>query len=236
MSVVLSVLDSDNPSMREKALNLVLNLSLDDDNKVGLVAEGAIRRIVSALRDNSENCRALAATIITSLAVVEVNKAIIGEYPCAIETLVSLIRNGNNREKKESATALFALCSFPDNRKRAVGKGSVPVLLGVADSGLERAVEVLGLLAKCRDGREAMERFPGCVRILLNVVMNGTSKGVQYALLTLYSLCCDSERLCIEVKKDGFLFLPICVKLLEDDNEKIRLNASRLVAVLGGID
>ena len=35
--------------LQEKALSLLLNLSLDDDNKVGLVAEGAIGRIVGAL-------------------------------------------------------------------------------------------------------------------------------------------------------------------------------------------
>lgn len=232
VSVVLGCVDSDDPVMQEKALSLVLNLSLDDDNKVGLVAEGAIRKIVTALRGNSANCRALAATIITSLAVVEVNKATIGEYPFAIESLISLLRDGNSREKKEAATALFAICSFPDNRKRAVANGSVPILLQIADAGLERAVEVLGSLAKCKEGREVMERYNGCVRILVRVLTHGSAKGVQYALLTLYSLCCYSERMCMEVRREGVL--QICTRWVEDDNEKIRRNASNLIQFLQG--
>ncbi|KAJ7968422.1 RING-type E3 ubiquitin transferase [Quillaja saponaria] len=232
VSAVLNCVDSDDPGIQEKALSLLLNLSLDDDNKVGLVAEGAIGRVVAALRGDFPDCRAVAATLLTSLAVVEVNKATIGVYPYAIRALVSLLRDGKGREKKEAATALYAICSFPDNRRRAVERGAVPILLRIADSGLERAVEVLGILAKCNDGREQMERFPGCIQILVRVLKNGTSRGVQYALLTLSSLCCNSEDMCLEATKEGVF--EICTGLLEDDNEKVRRNASILIQILTG--
>ena len=49
VTAVLKCVGSDDPTLQEKALSLLLNLSLDDDNKVGLVAEGAIGRIVGAL-------------------------------------------------------------------------------------------------------------------------------------------------------------------------------------------
>ncbi|XP_015886724.3 U-box domain-containing protein 8 [Ziziphus jujuba] len=232
VSAVLKCIGSDDPGLQEKALSLLLNLSLDDDNKVGLVAEGAIGRIIGALQGGSSNCRALAATMLTSLAVVEVNKATIGAYPYAIRTLVSLLSDGKGREKKEAATALYAICSFPDNRRRAVQCGAVPILMRIADSGLERAVEVLGLLAKCKEGREEMERFEGCVRILVRILKNGSSRGIQYALLTLNSLCCFSEEMCGEARKEGIL--EICMGLLDDDYEKIWRNASNLIQVLSG--
>lgn len=232
VSALLRCVGSDDPGLQEKALSLLLTLSLDDDNKVGLVAEGAIGRIVAALQGGSPNCRALAATMLTSLAVVEVNKATIGAYPYAIRALVSLLRDGKGREKKEAATALYAICSFPDNRRRAVQCGAVPILMRIADSGIERAVEVLGLLAKCKEGREEMERFNGCVRILVRLLKNGSSRGIQYGLLTLNWLCCFSEELCIEARKEGVL--EICMDLLDDDNEKVRRNASNLIQVLGG--
>ena len=91
------------------------------------------------------------------------------------------------REKKEAATVLYAICSFPDNRRRAVECGVVPILIRIADSGLEKAVEVLGLLAKCKEGREEVEKFSGCVKTLVRVLMNGSSLGVQYALMILNS-------------------------------------------------
>jgi len=199
---------------------------------VGLVAEGAIARVVAALQAGSADSRAVAATILTSLAVMEVNKATIGAYPHAIRVLVSLLRDGKGREKKEAATALYALCSFPDNRRRAVQCGAVPILVRIADSGLERAVEVLGLLAKSKEGREAMERFNGCVKVLVRVVSSGSSRGVEYALLTLNSLCCYSEDMCVATRREGALDL--CMGLVEDENEKIRRNAWGLVQVLRG--
>ncbi|MED6134164.1 hypothetical protein PIB30_034692 [Stylosanthes scabra] len=235
---LLSCVDShDHDSLRDNALSLLLNLSLDDHNKVGLVAEGVVSRLVAIISGTaagtpSPDCRAIAATTLTSLAVVEVNKATIGAYPHAIESLVSLVRDGKGREKKEAATALYALCSFPDNRRRAVECGAVPVLLRSVDCGLERAVEVVGVLAKCKEGREQMERFHGCVQILSRVLRNGSSRGVQYALLALNSLCCGSEVASMDAIREGLL--ETCLAFLEDDNEKVRRNASALLQNLRG--
>ncbi|XP_027354584.1 U-box domain-containing protein 8-like [Abrus precatorius] len=229
---LLTCVHSPDDSLREKALSLLLNLSLDDDNKVGLVAEGVIPRLLPVLTAASSDCRALAATLLTSLAVVEVNKATIGAYPCAIQTLVSLVRDGEGREKKEAATALYALCSFSDNRRRAVECGAVPVLLRSADSGLERSVEVIGVLAKCKEGREQMERFRGCVQILARVLRNGSSRGVQYALMALYSLCCNSDETVLEALEAGVL--ETCLGLVQDHNEKVRRNCYCLIQLLRG--
>ncbi|XP_048447300.1 U-box domain-containing protein 8-like [Pyrus x bretschneideri] len=85
---------------RPQVGRLVRDVSLDDDNKMGLVAKGAIARIVEVLQGGSPNSRAVAATMLTSLAVVEVNKGTIGPYPYAIRALVWLLRVGKSREQK----------------------------------------------------------------------------------------------------------------------------------------
>ncbi|KAF5742217.1 U-box domain-containing protein 8 [Tripterygium wilfordii] len=232
VSAVLRCVNSLDPALQEKALSLLLHLSLDDDNKVGLVAEGAIGRVVAALKSGWPDCRAIAATILTSLAVVEVNKATIGAYTDAIRNLVRIIRYGEGREVKEAATSLYAICSFPDNRRRAVDCGAVPILFRIAELGLERAVEVLGVLAKCKEGRDEMGRIDGCVGMLVKVLKNGSARGVQYALLTLDFLCSYSELMCREAGREGVL--EMCVSLVEDENEKIRRIASSLVQTLSG--
>ncbi|KAG2249074.1 hypothetical protein Bca52824_088702 [Brassica carinata] len=201
---VLDCVDSVDRALQEKSLSLLLNLSLEDDNKVGLVADGVVRRIVAVLRVGSPDCKAVAATLLTSLAVVEVNKATIGSYPDAISALVSLLRHGNDRERKESATALYALCSFPDNRKRVVDCGSVGILVEAADSGMERAVEVLGLWLSVEEGEE-MSRVSGFVEVLVNVLRNGSLKGIQYSLFILNCLCCCSREIVEEVKRKVWL-------------------------------
>ncbi|CAN8325482.1 unnamed protein product [Cochlearia groenlandica] len=228
----LDCVDSCDEVLVEKSLSLLLNLSLEDDNKVGLVADGVIKRVVSVLRVGSPGCRAVAATLLTSLAVVEVNKATIGSYPDAISALVSLLRHGSDRERKESATALYALCSFPDNRKRVVDCGSVAILVEAADSGLERAVEVLGLLVKCRGGREEMSKVCGFVEVLVRVLRNGGLKGIQYSLFILNCLCCCSREIVEKVKREGVV--EICFGFEDSESEKIRRNATNLVHTLLG--
>ncbi|XP_019175075.1 PREDICTED: U-box domain-containing protein 8 [Ipomoea nil] len=233
VSAVLNCVDADGDSgLQEKALHLLLNLSLDDDNKVGLVAEGVVGKVVAALRVGSGDSRAVAATVLTSLTVVEVNKATIGAYPDAIPGLVWLLWYGNARERKEAATALYTLCSFPDNRLRAVENHAVHILIQNSNSGLERAVEVLGLLSKCKEGRQEMMKYGGFLDTLLEFLKNGSSRGVQYALLTINMLCTFSEHMCIEAIRKGVF--EICVQLLEDENEKVRRNANTLIQVLQG--
>ncbi|TKY59368.1 U-box domain-containing protein 8 [Spatholobus suberectus] len=222
------------PLLQERALPLLLNLTLDDDLKVGLVAEGVVARVVAVLllRGASPDSRAVAATIVTSLAVVEVNKATIGAFPAAIAALVAILGDGKGRERKEAATALYALCSYPDNRRRAVDCGAVPILLRNVEIGLERGVEVIGVLAKCKEGREHMEGYDGCVRILARVLRNGSSRGIQYALLALTSLCFYSPQMVLVALEDGVL--EASLGFVEDDNEKVRRNACNLIRVLRG--
>ncbi|KAL2343924.1 hypothetical protein Fmac_005209 [Flemingia macrophylla] len=224
----------DHPILRDRALPLLLNLSLDDDSKVGLVAEGLVARVVAVLllASASPDSRAVAATIVTSLAVLDVNKATIGAFPAAIAALVAVLRDGKGRERKEAATALYALCSFPDNRRRAVDCGAVPVLLRSVEIGLERGVEVVGVLAKCKEGREQMECYENCVQILARVLRNGSSRGVQYALLALTSLCFYSQQMVLVALEEGVLEASLA--FVEDDSEKVRRNACNLVRVLRG--
>ncbi|KAL5563478.1 hypothetical protein UlMin_033225 [Ulmus minor] len=188
---------------------------------MGLVTKGAIGGIVGALVGGSPNCLVVATTMLTSLVIVEVNKATNVAHPYVIRAL-----------KKEAGTTCYAICSFLDNRRRPMQCGSVPILLRIADSGLNRAVEVLGLLAKCKEGREEMERFNGSVRILVRVLRNESSRGIQYALLTLNPLCLYSEEICGVASREGVL--EICMRLLDDENEKIRITTSNSIQVLIG--
>ncbi|KAG5057498.1 hypothetical protein JHK86_012494 [Glycine max] len=128
--------------LRHRTLSLLLHLSLDDDAKVGLIVEDLLSPLISLLLSSASpsDCRALAATLLTSLTVLHVNKATIGVFPGSIHALVTLLHNGRGKERKEAATTLYALCSFRDNRRKAVECGAVPILLRSTDSRLERSV------------------------------------------------------------------------------------------------
>lgn len=77
----ISCVDFDDDSLLEKVLSLILNL--DDDNKVGLVAEGIVAHLV-AITGGSSDFQVVAVTMMTSWWLWKstrqrsVNKATIG--------------------------------------------------------------------------------------------------------------------------------------------------------------
>ncbi|TKY69489.1 U-box domain-containing protein 8 [Spatholobus suberectus] len=140
-----------NDSLRHRVLSLLLNLSLDNDTKVDLVAEGVLTCLVALLLVAAPSTfRTVTTTPLTSLAVLHTNKATIGAFPRAIHILLSVVRDNKGKEKKETAIALYTICSFPNNKRKSVECGIVPILLQSDDCRLERSVEVIVVLAKCK--------------------------------------------------------------------------------------
>ncbi|URE43377.1 U-box domain-containing protein [Musa troglodytarum] len=216
----------DRPDLQDLSLRALLHLTLDgDDARLGLVAEGALDPVVAALRGGP--AAALAATLLTSLAVVDVNKATIGAHPAAIPLLAALLRYGDGRERREAATALYELCKFAENRRRTVRAGALLPLVRLTREGSERAVRILGLLAKCREGKEEMRKLIGFINVLSEVLRAGSPRGIEHALLVLNYLCSDSREMAFTAIKEGILDL--CSVLAGDMNPNIGKNAMELV-------
>ncbi|CAL4996523.1 unnamed protein product [Urochloa decumbens] len=214
----------------EAAARALLLLTLDgDDTRVGLVADGAVDSLSAAVRRGGA-AAALAATALTSLATVDVNKCTIGAHPSVIPELVGLLRRGGARERREAATALYELCKLPENRRRAVREGAAPALAGFATAGSARAVEVLGLLAKCREGRQELCKIPGIVAVLCSAAGSGNPRAIEQAVLVLNWICSESNELALEAIKLGAFQL--CETLVNDDNCKIAKNAVELARTL----
>ncbi|XP_062196300.1 U-box domain-containing protein 8-like [Phragmites australis] len=214
----------------EAAARALLLLSLDgDDARVGLVVDGAVDALSAAV-SRGDAAAALAATALTSLATVDVNKCTIGAHASAIPALAGLLRRGGARERREAATALYELCKLPENRRRTLRAGAAPALADFAADGSARAVEVLGLLAKCREGRQELCRIPGIVSVLSGVASSGNARAIEQALLVLNWICSESNELTLQAIKLGAFQL--CEALVNDDNCKIAKNAVELARTL----
>ncbi|KAG6494486.1 U-box domain-containing protein 8-like [Zingiber officinale] len=221
---------SDRPDLQDLSLRVLLHLSLEgDDARLGLVAEGAIDPIVAALVSSSSSA-SLAATLLTSLAVVEVNKATIGAHPLAIPRLAALLLDGGARERRESATALYELCKFADNRRRTSIAGTVPQLLRLAREGSERAVRVLVLLSRCREGKDEMINAAGFAAAMTEAIRTGTLFTIEHALSLLNLVSSESKAVALEAIKEGILDL--CSAFSGDLNQKTRKNAKQLIFTL----
>ncbi|OEL33931.1 hypothetical protein BAE44_0005049 [Dichanthelium oligosanthes] len=115
-----------------------------------------------------------AATVLTSLATIDVNKCTIGAHPSVIPELVGLLRHGGPREHPEAAMALSELYKLPNNRRCAVREGVASALAAFAAVGSARAIEVLGLLVKCRERHQELCRILSIVSMLSGVTGSAT--------------------------------------------------------------
>ncbi|KAJ7297748.1 hypothetical protein O6H91_Y038900 [Diphasiastrum complanatum] len=198
---ILPLLSCRDAQIEENAVVALLNLSVDDENKVGLVAEGAVDAVVHALKTGSADTRASAAVTITSLAMVDVNKATIGSRSDAISALIKLLAEGNPRGKKEATTALYSLCIYVDNRSRAVSQGLVSILLSLlsCEGGdtAERVLALLDLLATSAEGRMAAGRLESAVPVLVGLLRSGSPRAKENTAALLYAMSSASKKITI---------------------------------------
>ncbi|KAH7295445.1 hypothetical protein KP509_27G047700 [Ceratopteris richardii] len=230
IACILPLTSCGDPHIEDAGLQSLLELSLDDDNKVGLVAEGAVDAIVQALRMGSMDIRIKAARTLTSLALVDVNKATIGSQHDVIPALVKLLAEGNIRGKKESMSALCALCMFHDNKPRAVLSGVVPLLLALLIEGrselVELALTVLDFLSTSIEGRIAITREPA-LPTLVGLLKFGTSRSKEHAAAVLWSLCFSSKKYTLQAFNAGAL--DTCSLLMQVGTARAKRKAGSLV-------
>eukprot|EP00249_Psilotum_nudum_P017096 c26156_g2_i1 orf=365-1534(-) len=214
----------------EIAVETLLELSMDDENKVGLVAEGAVDAILHALRNGSMDTRVKAGMTLTSLAMVDVNKATIGSRSDAIPALVKLLAEGNTRGKKEAMNALCSLCMYPENKGRAVSAGVIPLLLAfltdISNENIERSLIVLDFLSTSEGGRQAIGREQ-IMLTLVSLLKNGTSKSKEHAAAVLWSLCMNNKKNTSQAFKAGALEGSLI--LMQKGNSRAKRKASALV-------
>ncbi|GKC52560.1 U-box domain-containing protein 1-like protein [Tanacetum coccineum] len=193
---LVTLLSSHDPRIQENAITALLNLSIFDNNKVLIVAAGAIDNIVDVLGSGKTmEARENAAATIFSLSIIDDYKVIIGSRPKAIPSLVGLLKDGTTAGKRDAATALFNLAVYGVNKVNVVLSGAVPLLIdllmddkaGITDD----ALAVLSLLLGCSEGLEEIRKSKVLVPILIDLLRFGSPKGKENSLTLLLGLCKD---------------------------------------------
>eukprot|EP00249_Psilotum_nudum_P017097 c26156_g3_i1 orf=722-1936(-) len=214
----------------EIAVDALLDLSMDDENKVGLVAEGAVDAIVYALKAGSMDTRVKAAATLASLAMVDVNKATIGRRSDAIPALAKLLAEGNTRGRKEALSVFRSLCMYPDNKVRVVTAGVIPLLIALLTNGstdiTESSLTLLDFLSASEEGRHALCREPA-MPALVKLLKNGTARSKEHAVAVLSSLCMNSRKNTFLAFNAGAL--EYCMDLMQRGSLRARRKAFALV-------
>lgn len=160
-------------SVQVNSVAALVNLSLENDNKVKIVRSGIVPPLIDVLRGGFPEAQDHAAGALFSLALDDQNKTAIGVLG-ALSPLLHALRSGSDRSRHDSALALYHLSLVQSNRSKLVKLGSVQMFLNMVKSGhmTGRVMLVLCNLAGSVEGRAAM-LDGGAVECLLGLLSRG---------------------------------------------------------------
>lgn len=157
-------------NLQVNSVAALVNLSLENVNKVKIVRSGIVPPLIDVLRSGFPEAQDHAAGALFSLALDDQNKTAIGVLH-ALPVLLHALRSSSERCRNDSALALYHLSLVQSNRSKLVKLGSVQVFLNMVKSGhmTGRVMLVLCNLACSVEGRAAM-LDGGAVECLLGLL------------------------------------------------------------------
>lgn len=234
---LVTLLSSHDSRTQENAVTALLNLSIFDNNKILIMAAGAIDSIVDVLESGKTmEARENAAATIFSLSMVDDCKVTIGSHPRAIPALVALLREGTQAGKRDATTALFNLAVYYGNKASVVAAGAVTLLIdllmddraGITDD----ALGLLALLLGCSDGLQEIRRSKLLVPLLIDMLRFGSAKGKESSITLLLGLCKDGGDEVARHMLTNPRSIPSLQCLAADGSLKARRKAEALLRLL----
>ncbi|KAL3837764.1 hypothetical protein ACJIZ3_022355 [Penstemon smallii] len=234
---LVTLISSHDSRIQENAVTALLNLSIFENNKILIMAAGAIDHIVEVLiRGLTMEAKENAAAAIFSLSIIDEYKIVIGAHPRAIPALVMLLEEGTTAGKRDAATALFNLAVFNVNRGKVIHSRAIPLLIdlltddkaGITDD----ALAVLALLLGCSEGLREIRKSRLLVPLLIDLLRFGSSKGKENSITLLLGLCKDGgEEVALRLLMNP-RSIPSLQALVADGSLKARRKADALLRIL----
>ncbi|KAG6395982.1 hypothetical protein SASPL_142116 [Salvia splendens] len=188
LSSLKSLIISRYSNLQVNAAAVLVNLSLEKQNKVKIVRSGIVPPLIDLLRGGCIEAQDHAAGAIFSLSLDDQNKTAIGVLG-ALPPLLHALRSDSERTRHDSALALYHLLLVQSNRVKMIKLGAVQLLLGMVKSGhmSGRVMLVLCNLAASAEGRAAM-LDGGAVECFVRLLRCWEFESEESCLAALYRL------------------------------------------------
>ncbi|KAK4341078.1 hypothetical protein RND71_039579 [Anisodus tanguticus] len=173
LSALRSIITSRYASVQVNSVAALVNLSLENRNKVKIVRSGIVPPLIDVLKGGFPESQEHASGALFSLALDDQNKTAIGVLGALPPLLHSLRSEYSERTRHDSALALYHLSLVQSNRAKLVKLGAVQSLLGMVRSTGPMTCRILLILCNMAgnlEGRGAMldggavECFVGMLR------------------------------------------------------------------------
>jgi hypothetical protein len=234
---LVTLLASKDSRIQEHVVTALFNLSIYDNNKILIMAAGAVDNIVEVLESGKTmEARENAAAAIYSLSMLDDCKVQIGASSKAIPALVLLLKEGTPIGKRDAAIALFNLAVYNPNKLSIVKSGAVSLLVellmddkaGITDDSLA----VLAVLLGCSQGLEEIKNSKSLVPILIDLLRFGSVKGKENSITVLLGLCKEEGELVARKLLANPRSIPSLQSLAADGSLRARRKADALLRLL----
>ncbi|PHT57253.1 U-box domain-containing protein 40 [Capsicum baccatum] len=157
LSALRVLITSRYASVQVNSVAALVNLSLENRNKVKIVRSGIVPCLIDVLKSGFQESQEHVAGALFSLALDDQNKTAIGVLG-ALPPLLHALRSDSERTRHDSTLALYHLSLVQSNRAKLVKLGAVQALLGMVKTGhmMGRILLILCNLAVSSEGRAAM--------------------------------------------------------------------------------
>ncbi|GMH30618.1 hypothetical protein Nepgr_032461 [Nepenthes gracilis] len=234
---LVSMLKVDSAESKESALLALLNLAVkDEENKVSIVAAGALEPITRFLQTDSTSLREYSTAALLTLSASSVNKPIISASG-ATPLLVKVLGNGSPQAKIDAVMALYNLSTHSDNIciiLRANPVTSIVKLLKSCRKSskiAEKCTALLESLVVFDEARSALVSEEGSLLAVVEVLEGGSPQSREHAVGTLLAMCeIDRCKYRDPILKEGAI--PGLLELTVHGTNKSRSKAKMLLQLL----
>ncbi|WJX58907.1 E3 ubiquitin-protein ligase pub1 [Trifolium repens] len=233
----ITLLASKDSRIQEHVVTALFNLSIYDNNKILIMAAGAVDNIVEVLESGKTmEARENAAAAIYSLSMLDDCKVQIGASSKAIPALVLLLKEGTPIGKRDAAIALFNLAVYNPNKLSIVKSGAVSLLVELLmddkASITDDSLAVLAVLLGCSQGLEEIKNSKSLVPILIDLLRFGSVKGKENSITVLLGLCKEEGEMVARKLLANPRSIPSLQSLAADGSLRARRKADALLRLL----
>ncbi|KAL6983671.1 hypothetical protein U1Q18_017050 [Sarracenia purpurea var. burkii] len=238
---LLNLLSSSaNPLTQENAMASLLNLSKHSKSKRIIVENGGVKPILKVLKNRLKiEARQHAAGALFYLASTEEYRILIGKTQGAIPALVDLLREGTDKCKRNALVAIFGLLMHPNNHRRAISAGLVPLLGNLLTSTqredlITDSLAVLATIAKTEEGSIAILTARAVVPVIIEILNISTTSmaGKEFCVSLLLALCINGGEDVLHLLSKSLVSMGPLYSHLTDGSFRGRKKASSLIRIL----
>jgi len=190
--LLLKLLSSRDSLTQENAAAALLNLSKCEKSRSVMVDKWGLELIVGVLKKGVKiEARQHVAGVLFYLSAEYGN--LLGKEPEAIPSLIRLVKDGHYRSKKNGLVAIFGLLKHPENHRRVIEGGAVPLLAGILKGSenedlITDSLAVLATLAEKSEGVFAILQEEA-LHVAVEILSSSTSRvGSEHCVALLLSL------------------------------------------------